>query len=529
MIPVHNCLPYLPDTLGSLRDQSLADEEMEVIAVDDGSTDGSADLLASWAASWPCLQVVTRAASGAAGPPRNVGIERARGDYVFFLDGDDCLGPEALERLLAMARRNDSDVVYGKVVGVGRAVEELFTEDIDHADLTADAYYSLTTSKLIRRGLLLDHGIRFPEDVRIMEDQPFMSSCLLVAKVVSILSSYDCYYLVRREDGSNTSAEGLPLETVLAQADRTVESVRAATDPGEVRDRFVGRHLRVELLRKFGADHLAKEPHERRHRVAVAAPYARSWWDERLDHQLTVGERLLVRAVACADPELVDTVARWIRHGCRGRSLWVEDRWLLAAPGYGTTEGYADSVYAMTTPPPAVAEVERVEIVDGVLRVHGRSYVVGIDPLDTRRTVSLVAGDGQVDIAMSLEPGPSTYLNAALGCPGLSYAGAGFIATLDLHSVAREARFWRVVVEMEHPGGAHVLASVPTRQMRPADSVSRRPDGLRVRHRVGVGRRGFVVVSETPADDSGRVHAPGESTSWRLLARRAQPFSSRRR
>lgn len=58
--------------------------------------------------------------SGGPSSPRNVGLGKATGRYVFFLDADDRLGPEALERMVAMADRNGTDVVLGKVEGINR-------------------------------------------------------------------------------------------------------------------------------------------------------------------------------------------------------------------------------------------------------------------------------------------------------------------------------------------------------------------------------------------------------------------------
>ncbi|MBV9830510.1 MAG: glycosyltransferase, partial [Marmoricola sp.] len=152
VVPVHDCLPYLEDALASAFHQTLPREQVEVIAVDDGSTDGSSEALARWAERWPQLRVITQASSGSAARPRNVGLDAARGEYVFFLDGDDCLGPEALERLLDMAARHDSDVVYARLVGAGRQVPaHVFVEDEGRAELTSGIYESLAPFKLFRR------------------------------------------------------------------------------------------------------------------------------------------------------------------------------------------------------------------------------------------------------------------------------------------------------------------------------------------------------------------------------------------
>ncbi|NED52072.1 glycosyltransferase family 2 protein, partial [Micromonospora aurantiaca] len=68
------------------------------------------------------VTVVRQPNSGGPGGPRNTGIERALGEYLFFLDADDHLGPEALERMCAMADEQRTDVVIGNYVGVGRGV-----------------------------------------------------------------------------------------------------------------------------------------------------------------------------------------------------------------------------------------------------------------------------------------------------------------------------------------------------------------------------------------------------------------------
>src|SRR5690242_17952923 len=115
-MPVYNGLATLGRALGSVFAQTLGG--IEIIVVDDGSTDGSAAELDRLAASHDNLVVIHQPNSGGPGGPRNTGLARARGEYLFFLDADDWLGPEALERMAALADEHGTDIVLGKTVGV---------------------------------------------------------------------------------------------------------------------------------------------------------------------------------------------------------------------------------------------------------------------------------------------------------------------------------------------------------------------------------------------------------------------------
>ena len=84
-MPVHNEMPHLTETIGSALAQEFTD--FEVIAIDDGSSDGSGEELERLARSDDRLIVIRQPGSGWPGGPRNRGLERASGRYVFFLDG----------------------------------------------------------------------------------------------------------------------------------------------------------------------------------------------------------------------------------------------------------------------------------------------------------------------------------------------------------------------------------------------------------------------------------------------------------
>ncbi|GAA1780042.1 glycosyltransferase family 2 protein [Actinomadura chokoriensis] len=277
VVPVYNCRSSVGRALRSVFEQTLAGGLVEVIAVDDGSTDGSGEELDRIAAGRAGVAVVRQPNSGGPGGPRNTGIKRASGEYLFFLDADDHLGPEALERMCAMADEQRTDVVIGNYVGVGRGVARFDTTipRISVDDPKTDVYgRSLTAHKLFRRDMVVEHGIRFPEGVLSGEDKVFAAHAFLHASGVSVLADYDCYYLVERDDGSSImQGGGAPAGAYFAEAARPLlEQVVSHREPGEVRDRMLVRHFQRDVLHRFNGRFLAASEDERREtREAVRA------------------------------------------------------------------------------------------------------------------------------------------------------------------------------------------------------------------------------------------------------------------
>ncbi|CAM5470885.1 glycosyltransferase family 2 protein [Streptomyces hirsutus] len=205
IVPVYNPGTYIEDCVSSLRRQSLPPEEYEAIFVDDGSTDGTPARLDRLAAEDPRMRVIHQENSGWSGKPRNVGIAAARGEFVMFVDNDDYLGVEALERMYAYGVANGADVVVGKMAGKNRSVPvELFRRNHPRATVeNAPLIDSLTPHKMFRRAFLDEIGLRFPEGRRRLEDHVFVTEAYLRAANVSVLSDYVCYYHIRRDDASN--------------------------------------------------------------------------------------------------------------------------------------------------------------------------------------------------------------------------------------------------------------------------------------------------------------------------------------
>src|SRR3954447_21364658 len=199
VVPVYNPGEYIGPLLASLLAQSLPAGECELVFVDDGSTDGTAERLAALAAEHAHVRFAAIPRSGWPGRPRNVGIDLARGEYVFLADHDDRLGVEALERLYAMAVADDADVVIGKVVGHGKGVPRDVFRRNRHGLTAAEVPFSLLAPhKLFRRAFLEEQGLRFPEERRRLEDHAFVVPAFFAARRISILADYPCYHWDRR-------------------------------------------------------------------------------------------------------------------------------------------------------------------------------------------------------------------------------------------------------------------------------------------------------------------------------------------
>ncbi|MBT2396968.1 glycosyltransferase family 2 protein [Streptomyces sp. ISL-100] len=261
IIGAYNAMPYLTETLTSVVGQSIGRDRLEVIAVNDGSTDGTGKELERFAELYPGLfQVFHQENSGGPSAPRNAGLDQARGRYVFFLDADDYLGEEALERMFQMAEANGTDVVLGKMVGVnGRgAPASMFARNQPRTDVfNSRVYWALNPLKLIRRELVERHKLRFPVGYKVCEDQLFTALAYLRADGISVVADYECLFIVKRDDGQNITVTTRGAEQRIRTLGMMVDLVEENVPAGPDRDTLMNRHLTIDL--HHALIHLAEE------------------------------------------------------------------------------------------------------------------------------------------------------------------------------------------------------------------------------------------------------------------------------
>ena len=178
VMPCYQSEQTLTQSVRSVQAQTVSD--WELIAVDDGSRDHTLQVLNMLALEDERIRVIHQV-NGGVSSARNTGMDAAVGDWVFFLDADDLLTPDALEVLLQMTN-DDLDVVCGAYTM--RYIDENAREEV-HACASGDLQTVMESlirgdsalnsmcARLYRRSILVHHGIRAPHGVKIGEDVLF--------------------------------------------------------------------------------------------------------------------------------------------------------------------------------------------------------------------------------------------------------------------------------------------------------------------------------------------------------------------
>ena len=126
VIPVYNIEDYLSECLDSIVNQSL--EDIEIICVNDGSTDGSLDILKEYESKDSRVKIISQENKGI-GNARNTALEYAKGEYVYFIDGDDTLELDALERLYDLNIEKNADFIIFKISNFNEETGERINDE----------------------------------------------------------------------------------------------------------------------------------------------------------------------------------------------------------------------------------------------------------------------------------------------------------------------------------------------------------------------------------------------------------------
>ncbi len=208
IVPIHDVEPYLRQCIESLINQTW--ERLEIILVDDGSTDGCPVLCDQYASMDTRVKVIHQANVGLIGA-RKAGLAIATGVFVGYVDGDDWVEPEMYESMLEHALDCNADVVVGGhkedlldhvevllnhiptgIYTKDRLMSEIFPKMMFFGLFSQFGIFSYVWGKLYRKSVLYDNQMRVDEEIHIGEDAACLYPTLLDAEVVCVtdLSSY---------------------------------------------------------------------------------------------------------------------------------------------------------------------------------------------------------------------------------------------------------------------------------------------------------------------------------------------------
>lgn len=240
IIPVYNTEKYLSLCIDSVISQTYSD--FEVILVDDGSTDNSGAICDSYAERYDYISVYHNTNSGPAAS-RRLGVEKAKGAYISFIDSDDWVENDFLQTLYDEANKNNADFVtafYTDVYNNGKKVDcpnsLLDSRTIKGTDFIHEIHgtRNITTGpypKLIKKSLFED--IDYHEDVTIGEDYCMVLQLMEKAQGIRMLKKH-MYF--RRMHGGNISRQGY-----------TERHKRALDNYIQVRNELISKYPEYEI------------------------------------------------------------------------------------------------------------------------------------------------------------------------------------------------------------------------------------------------------------------------------------------
>ncbi|POM26083.1 CDP-glycerol:poly(glycerophosphate) glycerophosphotransferase [Actinomadura rubteroloni] len=441
VVPIHNVEDYLEDCLASLAAQTLTD--IEVVMVDDGSTDGSAVIAKAFAERDMRFRLFQQENQGM-GPARNTGLRHVTGTFLAFADSDDVVPFYAYERMVGTLRRTGSDLVCGGVEQFDsrRSYPARFPLDAlrttrSRTHVTRDPALlrdRTVWNKVIRRTFWDEHGITFPSGA--YEDIPVAVAAHVHSRSTDIISDV-CYCYRKREESERSitqrRTEPGNLEDRLAAA-RRISRFLTAHAPN-LRASYELSTLDDDLM--LFVDEAEDGDDAYRERMCrLVGEHVRAL-DPRLLERLPSIKRLKYHLVAEERADDLVTVLEYERTGLPAaptepRGL-LRRRWYAGHPFRDDADrAFPPRLYDVTDELRLEARVDDIVWVGDRLRVAGHAYVPFIDMTqDDAIDVWLERSGSTRRHPLRVSRVPSPQVTADTKQAAACYDGAGFVVEID--------------------------------------------------------------------------------------------------
>lgn len=217
IIPVYNTKPYLSRCIGSVLNQNYAD--FELLLIDDGSSDGSHEICDAYAKTDSRVHVFHKD-NGGVSSARNMGLNHAKGEWVYFVDSDDEVLPGGLQTLVNCIS-DEVDIVMGGYVDIDEGGNSSVVDD--RVELILSKKQSLVSlyggygsyypycgylwMRLLRKSVIQQHHLLFDSDLAIKEDTLFLTRYVCKSNGISRQTTTPVYKYYRRPDSAMGRAE----------------------------------------------------------------------------------------------------------------------------------------------------------------------------------------------------------------------------------------------------------------------------------------------------------------------------------
>ena len=267
VIPVYNVEDYLEECLESVINQTLKD--IEIICINDGSTDNSLNILEAYAENDNRIKIFSQENSGLSAS-RNHGKKLSQGEYIYFIDSDDYLELNALEKLYDMAMSLDLDILIFKLINFDDGTHEKYTSDYyemsflkpyegknfnyeNIGEIILDVAVSIP-GKLFKNSLI--SSMKFSEGL-IFEDNLFFAEAMLNAKRVSFLDKH--FYNRRIRNDSITTTKTIKFADMIVISNKIMDLLKEFGVYNQFKKRFLEKKIYATYNRFSQVDEVYKE------------------------------------------------------------------------------------------------------------------------------------------------------------------------------------------------------------------------------------------------------------------------------